>query len=80
VAAGAFSYSLYLIHPGVLEAVKRYVPEVDVLTRSGWLFTVVSMLAFAYVFYLLVEAPSHRLAKRVRLSRVKMPVVTEELV
>src|ERR1700744_5040245 len=81
VAAGAFSYSLYLVHPGVLEAVKRYVPAVDVLTRSGWLFTVVSMLAFAYVFYLLVEAPSHRLAKRVRLSPVKIPVVAaEELV
>jgi peptidoglycan/LPS O-acetylase OafA/YrhL len=79
VAAGAFSYSLYLVHPGVIEAVKRFVPDVDIFTRSGWLFTVVSMLAFAYVFYLLVEAPSHRLAKRVRLSSIKIPVVADEM-
>ncbi len=62
----------------MIEAVKRFVPGVDVLTRSGWLFTVASMLAFAYVFYLVIEAPSHRLAKRVRLSPVKIPVVAEE--
>jgi len=80
VSAGAFSYSLYLIHPGLFEAVKRYVPDIDVLTRSGWLFAVISMFAFSYVFYLLIEAPSHRLAKRVRLTPVKMPVTTEELV
>jgi peptidoglycan/LPS O-acetylase OafA/YrhL len=80
VSAGAFSYSLYLVHPGVLEGVKRFVPEVDVLTRSGWLFTVIAILAFAYVFYLLIEAPSHRLAKRIRLSPAKTPMVAEELV
>jgi hypothetical protein len=35
---------------------------------------------YAYVFYLLVEAPSHRLAKGVKLSPVQASVVTEELV
>jgi peptidoglycan/LPS O-acetylase OafA/YrhL len=79
VAAGAFSYSLYLIHPGVLEAVKRYLPAVDEYTRTGWLFTAIATLAFAYVFYLLIEAPSHRLAKSVKLSPLKTPVVAEEL-
>jgi peptidoglycan/LPS O-acetylase OafA/YrhL len=79
VAAGAFSYSLYLVHVGVRDAVKHFLPGFDILTRSGWLFTMISMLAFAYVFYLLIEAPSHRLAKRIRLSSVKLPVVTEEL-
>jgi peptidoglycan/LPS O-acetylase OafA/YrhL len=79
VAAGAFSYSLYLVHPSVLEAVKRYVPAVDEYTRSGWLFTAILTLVYAYIFYLLVEAPSHRLAKGIKLSPVKTPVVTEEL-
>jgi peptidoglycan/LPS O-acetylase OafA/YrhL len=77
VSAGAFSYSLYLIHIPVFDAIKRYVPSIDILTRSGWLFAAVSALVFAYLLHLLVEAPAHRLAKRIRISPAKAPVAVE---
>jgi peptidoglycan/LPS O-acetylase OafA/YrhL len=78
VSAGAFSYSLYLIHLPVFDAIKRYIPSIDVFTRSGWLFAAVSALVFAYLLHLVVEAPAHRLAKRIRLFPAKPPVAAEE--
>jgi peptidoglycan/LPS O-acetylase OafA/YrhL len=63
-AAGAWSYSLYLVHvqgmelPGWLR-----VPNLGAI--PNWTLTMVCSLGFAYVFYLLVEKPSHARARKV---------------
>lgn len=67
VAAGAWSYSLYLVHVQGAELIglvrlPRLGPVPD------WSLAIVSSLVFAYVFYLLVERPSHRLAQKIRVA------------
>jgi peptidoglycan/LPS O-acetylase OafA/YrhL len=66
-AAGAWSYSLYLIHsPGLGIFLRLPIPSLGY--DLNWLGAVGSALGFSYVFYLLVEAPSHRLARRIRVG------------
>lgn len=66
-AAGAWSYSLYLVHqPGMAFFDRLPIPHLGYFL--SWTFAMASALAFSYVFYLLIERPSHRLARRVRLS------------
>jgi peptidoglycan/LPS O-acetylase OafA/YrhL len=67
VAAGAWSYSLYLVHHegGVLYSRLR-LPDLGPM--ATWFGVMACSLAFAYVFYLSVERPSHQLARRVRLA------------
>jgi peptidoglycan/LPS O-acetylase OafA/YrhL len=65
VAAGAWSYSLYLVHPQGGSLVRRLpLPNLGLLV--DWFLVMASSLAFAYLFYLLVERPSHNLARRIR--------------
>lgn len=67
VAAGAWSYSLYLVHqPGMAFFDRLPIPHLGYFL--SWTFAMSSALAFSYLFYLLIERPSHRLARRVRLS------------
>jgi peptidoglycan/LPS O-acetylase OafA/YrhL len=67
VAAGAWSYSLYLVHHegGVLYSRLR-LPDLGPM--ATWFGVMACSLTFAYVFYLSVERPSHQLARRVRLA------------
>jgi peptidoglycan/LPS O-acetylase OafA/YrhL len=76
VAAGAWSYSLYLVHAQGMELFARLpIPNLGYLLT--WVFTMASALLFAYLFYVFVERPSHRLARRVRLSPANpAPTVT----
>jgi peptidoglycan/LPS O-acetylase OafA/YrhL len=67
VAAGAWSYSLYLVHvQGMVVFAWLPIPFLGYI--PVWCLTMLSSLAFAYVFYVLVEWPSHRLARRIKLS------------
>jgi len=62
VAAGSWSYSLYLIHAyggGIFEMLP-WKPHPIV----NWVCVMASSLFFSYLFYLLVERPSHKLARR----------------
>lgn len=62
--AGLWSYSLYLVHPAASELFKRIVPEFMVwwsVKPLMWLFVMVA----AYVFFILVERPGHKLARAV---------------
>jgi peptidoglycan/LPS O-acetylase OafA/YrhL len=67
VSAGAWSYSLYLIHgPAMFLFTERlHHPNLGYILNwcvaNGFIFT------FAYCFYLLVERPSHRLARKIAL-------------
>jgi len=64
-AAGAWSYSLYLVHVQGMELLGRIgLPNLGYIL--SWTVTMLSSLGFAYVFYLLVEKPSHQLARKIR--------------
>ena len=66
-AAGAWSYSLYLMHTqgGVLYG-WLHIPTLGLL--ADWFIVMICSLVFAYGFYLLVERPSHDLARKIKVS------------
>jgi peptidoglycan/LPS O-acetylase OafA/YrhL len=68
VAAGAWSYSLYLVHVQGME-IPRLLKVPNLGSILNWTLVMLSGLLFAYAFYLLIERPSHQLARTIRLSR-----------
>jgi peptidoglycan/LPS O-acetylase OafA/YrhL len=76
-AAGAWSYSLYLVHVQGMELFGWLR-----LPNLGYLFTWVGgmlcSLGFAYVFYRLVERPSHQLARKIRVYGKRPAVLAEK--
>jgi peptidoglycan/LPS O-acetylase OafA/YrhL len=76
VAAGAWSYSLYLIHTSQLEFFPKLgLPNLGFLLN--WIAGLVYALAMSYVFYLLVEGPSHRLARKIKVSPPEPALIAE---
>lgn len=69
---GHISYSLYLIHPLVLLYLsgifKRFLPQLIHYQLIGLFIQVLLSIAVAYVFYLLIEKPSLRLSKEIKIS------------
>lgn len=67
VAAGAWSYSLYLIHAqGPVIFQRLPIPSVGYILN--WFGAMSSSLGLSYLFYILVERPSHGLARRITLT------------
>ena len=65
VAAGAWSYSLHLVHVQGAEVLGPLrLPSLGPVL--DWPLSMASSIAFAYLFFLLVERPSHRLARKIR--------------
>jgi peptidoglycan/LPS O-acetylase OafA/YrhL len=63
VSAGAWSYSLYLVHVPAMRIYSKFsVPNFG--ASLNWCLAIAFILGSAYVFYLVVERPSHRLARR----------------
>ena len=76
-AAGAWSYSLYLMHIQGLAIPSRLgMPNLGYILN--WFLTMFSALAFAYVFFFLIEKPSHALARKIRVSRAPRSAVAEK--
>ena len=72
VAGGAWSYSLYLMHEQggrLFESLK--LPSLGRI--PDWLLVMASCLLFSYVFYLIVERPSHKLARKIKVRTVQNP-------
>ena len=67
VSMGAGSYSLYLVHPLIIDGFRRPDVFASLSPRVDWTLAMALILAGALVFYLLIEAPSHRLARRISL-------------
>ncbi|QGZ54032.1 acyltransferase family protein [Paraburkholderia acidiphila] len=66
--AGEWSYSLYLIHPAVLAFYESIEPDRFANhPRLGWLAIMTTVFVASYAFYLVVERPSHALARRIPL-------------
>lgn len=67
-AAGSWSYSLYLMHAQGMGLFARLpIPYLGYI--FNWLGTMASSLGFSYLFFLLVERPSHRLARKISLKK-----------
>jgi peptidoglycan/LPS O-acetylase OafA/YrhL len=64
VWAGRWSYSLYLIHPIIIGVCLRY-GLLNFHSRGDWLVGIILILAGSYLFYLAVERPSHRAARKI---------------
>jgi peptidoglycan/LPS O-acetylase OafA/YrhL len=75
--AGAWSYSLYLIHGPAMQAFSK-IPVPNLGYIINWFVMYVFIFSFAYLFYLIVERPSHRLARRFRISahKASLPIAT----
>jgi peptidoglycan/LPS O-acetylase OafA/YrhL len=66
VGAGAWSYSLYLVHAqGGAAFGWLNLPSLGGV--MDWLLVMTSCLVFGYTFYVLVERPSHKLARKISL-------------
>jgi peptidoglycan/LPS O-acetylase OafA/YrhL len=65
--AGMWSYSLYLMHgPAATMVSALHLPNFGYIVN--WLLLYAGVLGISYVFYLCVEKPSHRLARRFHLN------------
>jgi peptidoglycan/LPS O-acetylase OafA/YrhL len=62
--AGLWSYSLYLVHAQAAD-LWYWLRVSNVGPRLTWCGVILSSLLGAYAFYLVVERPSHRLARRI---------------
>lgn len=77
VGAGAWSYSLYLMHvPGGEFLGWLHLPSVGRLPE--WFLVMTSSLTFSYFFYLLVEHPSHGLARKIKVKVVRQETRVQE--
>lgn len=74
--AGAWSYSLYLMHVPAIAIYER-LPVHGLGPVLNWCALLGFILAVAYAFYLLVEKPSHRLARMLGSSKYRDPKVTQ---
>ena len=74
-AAGASSYSLYLVHPIIIGWIGSHLTSMNGSFIKFYLCVFVSIAA-SVLFYYLVERPSHLLARRFRETkkRVQLPV------
>ena len=68
LAAGALSYSVYLWHEAIIDAVDRPTP-----TWIGGLIALILTVAVAAVMYVVVERPALRLAHWMRRSTLRLP-------
>jgi peptidoglycan/LPS O-acetylase OafA/YrhL len=59
--AGAWSYSLYVMHPAAGQVTAKLFPSWP--SGMQWLVRIPVTLGVCYLFYLAVEKPSHRLAR-----------------
>jgi peptidoglycan/LPS O-acetylase OafA/YrhL len=76
VAAGAWSYSLYLLHAqggGLFLSLNWSAGKI-----VDWFLVMASSLAFSYLFYLLVEKPSHALARKIKVRGARNVVDWKE--
>ena len=72
VWAGAWSYSLYLMHGPALETLRR-LHLLYLGSLVNWFLTMVFVCLYSYLFFLLVERPSHQFARRINIRKMIKP-------
>jgi peptidoglycan/LPS O-acetylase OafA/YrhL len=73
VAAGAWSYSLYLMH-WYGETIVGYLGLTNLGGLVDWFLIMAANLIFSYLFYLAVERPSHSLARKIKVRGTRQTV------
>lgn len=63
--AGTWSYSLYLTHAFTSVLLEKWLPLAESGMWFRWMTTLAIILAFAWLFYLAIEASFHRLARKI---------------
>jgi peptidoglycan/LPS O-acetylase OafA/YrhL len=63
---GTWSYSLYLVHPLIIAVFSRFDLR-GTQSMSIWILLMALIMTCSYLFYVLIEAPSHALARRISL-------------
>ena len=63
-SAGLWSYSLYLMHVPAMAVFKK-LPLPSFGYILDWCFSIAFIMGLSYLLYLVVERPSHRLARRI---------------
>ena len=66
---GKWSYSLYIVHPLVVVFISRYLFLYLSSQWISWISVTASAFIFSYIFYLLVEKPSHILTQKIKINR-----------
>lgn len=70
---GSISYSLYLLHPFFGNRLLRFINyryDLSVWSAAAiFIATTVVTVALVWVFYRLIESPSHQLSRRIKLSK-----------
>jgi hypothetical protein len=75
--ASAWSYSLYLVHVQGMELF-GWLRLPNLCYLLTWFGVMLTSLGFAYVFYRLMERPSHQLARKIRAYGARPVALTEE--
>ena len=78
VSAGGWSYSLYLIHGPAMYTFAKRIPVPNLGVVGNWCAAYTFILTLSYVFYRLVEKPSHRLAREISLRTTEKTRVLEQ--
>jgi len=68
--AGQWSYSLYLFHVLAMNILNEYY-GISTNRMVQWVMQTAWILATSYLFYLLIERPTHRLARRLTATKTK---------
>lgn len=68
---GQFSYSLYLCHPLILALLAVYIP----LNNFSYFVYIIVTVVISYLFYLLLEKPSHVFAQKLSQTVKNKPVL-----
>jgi peptidoglycan/LPS O-acetylase OafA/YrhL len=79
VFGGKWSYSLYLLHGPAMYIFAREFPAANLGSALNWCAAYGFILLFSYAFYLAVERPSHRLARRISLRPKATLALSEEI-
>jgi peptidoglycan/LPS O-acetylase OafA/YrhL len=70
--AGLWSYSLYLMHLPLVAIFGKLWPS-HLPYVAGWFASYTFVMGFSYLFYLAVEKPSHKLARKLGAVRKREP-------
>jgi peptidoglycan/LPS O-acetylase OafA/YrhL len=73
VDAGAWSYSLYLMH-WYGETIVAYLGLNNLGRLVDWFLIMAASLTFSYLFYLTVERPSHKLARKIKVRGTRQTI------
>ncbi len=65
---GSWSYSIYLMHMLTIKETRSFIPP-SVSPIASWVIIFTAVMIISYLFFLLVESPAHKVAKKIGRTR-----------